>query len=89
VHTVVVTGRIVKQNGRLVGVDLAGVRREIENTVEYLRGELGDDAWAAGMYPDQAATERLENPYQYTDFKSETTTVARADALREELGNQA
>jgi hypothetical protein len=37
------------------------------------------------MYPDQAAVERLENPYQYTDFKSETTTVAREEAFRAEL----
>src|SRR6185312_1492273 len=59
VHTVVVNGRMVKSDGKLVGVDLAAARREIENTVGYLRSELGEQAWAAGMYPDQAATERL------------------------------
>jgi adenine deaminase len=85
VHTVVVDGRVVKSDGKLVGVDLAAARREIENTVGYLRSELGEQAWAAGMYPDQAATERLENPYQYTDFKSDTTTIAREDAFREQL----
>jgi cytosine/adenosine deaminase-related metal-dependent hydrolase len=85
VHTVVVNGRLVKRDGKLVGVDLPAARREIENTVEYLRGELGDEAWQAGMYPDQAATERLENPYQYTEFKSETTTIAREAALEEQL----
>jgi adenine deaminase len=85
VHTVVVDGRLVKSDGKLVDVDLAAARREIENTVGYLRSELGEQAWAAGMYPDQAATERLENPYQYTDFKSETTTIAREDAFREQL----
>ncbi|WP_052307719.1 amidohydrolase family protein [Nakamurella multipartita] len=85
VHTVVVNGALVKRDGRLVDVDLAAVRREIEATVEYLRSELGEPAWTAGMYPDQAAVERLENPYQYTDFKSETTTVAREEAFRAEL----
>jgi adenine deaminase len=85
VHTVVVNGALVKRDGRLVDVDLAAVRREIEATVEYLRSELGEPAWRAGMYPDQAAVERLENPYQYTDFKSETTTVAREEAFRAEL----
>ena len=48
-------------------------------------GELGEQAWAAGMYPDQSATERLENPYQYTDFRSDTTTVAREEAFLEQL----
>ena len=80
-----VNGRLVKSDGKLVGVDLAAVRREIEATVDHLRGELGEQAWAAGMYPDQAATERLENPYQYTDFRSDTTTVAREEAFLEQL----
>ena len=85
VHTVVVNGAVVKSEGKLVGVDLAAARREIDDTVGYLRAELGEQAWAAGMYPDQAATERLENPYQYTDFKSDTTTIAREDEFRQQL----
>ncbi|MCW2742745.1 MAG: Cytosine deaminase-like metal-dependent hydrolase [Blastococcus sp.] len=73
VHTVVVDGRVVKSDGKLVGIDLAPVRREIEDTVEYLRGELGEEAWQQGMFPDLPTTEVLDNPYQYTDYKSEST----------------
>jgi cytosine/adenosine deaminase-related metal-dependent hydrolase len=75
VHTVVVGGQVVKSDGRLVGVDLAPVRREIEDTVEYLRSQLGDEAWEQGMHPDLPAGESkmLDNPYQYTDYKDEST----------------
>jgi cytosine/adenosine deaminase-related metal-dependent hydrolase len=72
VHTVVVDGRVVKHEGQLVGVDLAPVRREIDATVEYLRSELGEKAWATGMYPDLPTTDVLDNPYQYTDYKDES-----------------
>jgi cytosine/adenosine deaminase-related metal-dependent hydrolase len=73
VHTVVVGGQVVKSDGRLVGIDLAPVRREIEDTVDHLRGELGEEAWQSGMNPDLPTTEVLDNPYQYTDYKSEST----------------
>ncbi|BFO17914.1 amidohydrolase family protein [Streptomyces sp. KM77-8] len=42
VHTVVVDGRVVKYDHRLVGVDLVKARRTVEATVEHLRG-----GWAA------------------------------------------
>jgi cytosine/adenosine deaminase-related metal-dependent hydrolase len=73
VHTVVVDGRVVKHEGRLVGVDLASVRKEVEETVEYLRGELGEEAWQQGMFPEMPAAEAqiLDNPYQYTDYVDE------------------
>jgi cytosine/adenosine deaminase-related metal-dependent hydrolase len=73
VHTVLVDGRVVKQDGRLVGIDLAAARREVESTVEYLRSELGDDAWVAGMHPEVPETEVLDNPYQYTEYRSSST----------------
>src|ERR687893_2609655 len=38
VHTVLVDGRVVKRDGKLVGIDLAPVRQEIESTIEYLKG---------------------------------------------------
>ena len=79
VHTVLVNGRVVKRDGRLVGVDLAKVRGEIENTVDHLRSELGDEAWTAGMDPDLPSLEVLDNPYQYTDFKTDETRAARND----------
>jgi len=79
VHTVLVDGRVVKHENRLVGADLGAVRRTVEATVDYLRGELGEEAWAAGMNPDLPPSgEVLDNPYQYTEFKSESTHGARA-----------
>ena len=73
VHTVLVDGRVVKHEHRLVGVDLAAIRREVEATVEYLRGTLGEEAWAKGMNPDVPATKVLDNPYTYTDYASGAT----------------
>jgi cytosine/adenosine deaminase-related metal-dependent hydrolase len=81
VHTVVVDGRVVKSDGKLVGIDLAPVRREIEDTVEYLRGELGEEAWASGMFPDLPTTEVLDNPYQYTEYKSDSTHAGGEDRV--------
>ncbi|MFJ4989351.1 amidohydrolase family protein [Streptomyces sp. NPDC088732] len=73
VHTVLVDGRVVKHEHRLVGADLAAARREVEGTVEYLRSQLGEDGWARGMNPDVPETKILDNPYQYTDYRSGST----------------
>jgi cytosine/adenosine deaminase-related metal-dependent hydrolase len=69
VHTVLVNGRIVKTDHRLVGVDLAAARHEAERTVEYLRAQLGEEAWEQGMHPDVPAAGVLENPYMYSDYR--------------------
>ncbi|MFG1647517.1 amidohydrolase family protein [Amycolatopsis sp. NPDC049252] len=73
VHTVLVDGRIVKRDGRLVGVDLPSVRREVESTVDYLRSQLGEEAWRQGMNPDVPETKVLDNPYTYTTYQSDST----------------
>jgi cytosine/adenosine deaminase-related metal-dependent hydrolase len=65
VHTVLVGGEAVKVEGRLVAGDLAGTRVKLENTVDYLRSTLGEDAWVAGMHPEIPEVEILTNPYQY------------------------
>ena len=72
VHTVLVDGRVVKYDHRLVGVDLAAIRREVEDTVEHLRSTLGEEAWAKGMYPD-GPRPVLDNPYNYSDYASGAT----------------
>jgi cytosine/adenosine deaminase-related metal-dependent hydrolase len=74
VHTVLVDGRVVKFAHKLVGIDLAPVRREVEETVDHLRSELGEEAWQQGMFPVMPAAEAdvLDNPYQYTDYKDES-----------------
>ena len=66
VHTVVVNGRVVKYDHRLVGSDLAHARQVVGQTVEYLKGELGPRAWHEGMHPEIPETRVLENPYTYT-----------------------
>ncbi|MHA6617777.1 amidohydrolase family protein [Pseudonocardia sp. DLS-67] len=81
VHTVLVNGRVVKTDHRLVGVDLTAARQAVERTVEYLRAQLGEEAWEKGMNPDVPETKILDNPYTYTDFRS-TSTHERREELR-------
>jgi cytosine/adenosine deaminase-related metal-dependent hydrolase len=68
VHTVVINGRVVKYDHRLVDIDLAKARQVIEQTVEYLKGELGPEAWTGGMHPEIPETKVLDNPYTYTEW---------------------
>jgi cytosine/adenosine deaminase-related metal-dependent hydrolase len=77
VEAVIVDGRVVKRDHRLVGVDLAAARRTVEATVEHLRSTLGDEAWAQGMNPEVPTTTILDNPYQYTDYRSASTHEVR------------
>jgi cytosine/adenosine deaminase-related metal-dependent hydrolase len=66
VHTVIVNGNVVKHDHRLVGSDLGKARRVVEETVNYLKGVLGPQAWHEGMHPEIPETRVLENPYTYT-----------------------
>ncbi len=66
VHTVVVNGRVVKYGHRLLGTDLAKARQAAEQTVEYLQGTLGPEAWTEGMHPEIPETRVVNNPYTYT-----------------------
>jgi hypothetical protein len=78
VHTVIIDGRVVKHDHRLVGVDLAKARTAVESTVDYLRSELGEEVWQAGMHPDLPADDKvLDNPYTYTEFRTAATREAR------------
>lgn len=76
VHTVLVNGRIVKHEHRLVGIDLPAVRHRVEQTVEHLQAALGEEAWTQGTNPDVPETKILDNPYQYTDYSSSATRQA-------------
>jgi cytosine/adenosine deaminase-related metal-dependent hydrolase len=73
VHTVLVNGQVVKYQHRLLGVDLDSIRREVEATIDYLRATIGEDAWLKGMNPDIPETKILDNPYQYTDYRTAAT----------------
>jgi 5-methylthioadenosine/S-adenosylhomocysteine deaminase len=68
VHTVMVNGRVVKKEHRLVDGDLKRARRAVEQTVEHLMGKLGDEAWSKGMNPDVPEKKVLDNPYTYTKW---------------------
>ena len=73
VHTVLVNGRTVKYDHRLLGVDLDALRRRVETTVEHLQSELGPEAWQQDMNPDIPETRILDNPYMYTDYRDSST----------------
>lgn len=83
VDTVLVNGKIVKHNHRLVDVDLAKVRRRVEQTVDYIREELGEQEWESGMCPEIPETKILDNPYTYTKYRSASTHVAQGGGRRE------
>jgi 5-methylthioadenosine/S-adenosylhomocysteine deaminase len=68
VHTVVINGQVVKHAHRLVGADLPKARQAGGETVEYLKGQLGPEAWVEGMHPEVPATSRFDNPYTYTEW---------------------
>ena len=84
VHTVIVDGKVVKDAGRLVGFDAAASRRAIDATIEHLRSSMGDQTWQAGMQPAlPEGSKVLDNPYQYTDYQSESTHGARGSMFGE------
>ena len=76
VHSVVVNGRLVKRDHKLVGIDLGAARRAVTDTVEYLQDQLGAEAWAEGMNPAVPETKIMDNPYTYTDYRSASTHTA-------------
>ncbi|TDE94957.1 amidohydrolase [Occultella glacieicola] len=73
VHTVVVNGRVLKHEHRLLGADLAKARTAVEQTVEHLRATLGDEEWRTGMSPEIPESKVLDNPYMYTDYADDST----------------
>ena len=84
VHTVIVDGTVVKNDGKLVGYDGAAVRRNVDATVDHLRSTMGEETWDAGMHPQMPEGGKvLDNPYQYTDYQSESTHGARGSMFGE------
>jgi urease alpha subunit len=80
VHTVLVNGVIAKYENALVGDGIAKARAAVEDTVSYLQSTLGEEVWKQGMNPEIPETKILDNPYQYTDFRTAATHTAGADA---------
>ena len=79
VHTVIVNGRVVKRDGRLVDVDLAAARRAIDETVEFAQREIGD-RWVEGMHPEIPETRILAQPVP-VHAMSERLDAIVADAV--------
>jgi 5-methylthioadenosine/S-adenosylhomocysteine deaminase len=80
VHTVLVNGRVVKHDHRLVGVDLAAAKHAVAHTVDHVRSTMGEDAWRDGMTPELPGAERIPNPYTYTEYDGgEARHRAQAD----------
>jgi cytosine/adenosine deaminase-related metal-dependent hydrolase len=68
VDTVMINGRVVKRDHKLVGVDLAAAKRRVEATIEHLIGTMGRESWDKGMNPDIPETKVMDNPYTYTEW---------------------
>jgi cytosine/adenosine deaminase-related metal-dependent hydrolase len=77
VHTVMVDGRIVKSEHRLVGNDLDRAKAAVMATVEHTQRELGPVEWLDAMAPELPASEPIANPYTYTDWDGGRGAVAR------------
>ncbi|MFC3690097.1 amidohydrolase family protein [Aquipuribacter hungaricus] len=76
VHTVLVDGRVVKHEHRLVGVDVQRAKDAVAGTLEHLRSGMGEEEWQRGMNPDVPETKVLDNPYTYTEYRSAATHQA-------------
>jgi hypothetical protein len=44
---------------------------------------MGEDIWKSGMNPELPNQDVLDNPYQYTDYKSDSTREARGTIFGE------
>ena len=86
VHTVLVDGRVVKHEHRLVGVDLAAARAAVAGTVDFARASMGEQAWQDSMTPELPGAERIPNPYTYTDYAGSDDRHTARQEDEEETG---
>ena len=82
VHTVMVDGKVVKHNHRLLGIDLNAARQAVAKTVEYARSRMGEQAWNESMNPAKAVVELIDNPYTYTK-KEQAAQQGSAEASQD------
>jgi adenine deaminase len=72
VHTVIINGRMAKHEGRLVGVDLAAAHAAVADTIEFIRATMGEEAWQQSLTPPLPESERIPNPYTYSEVDART-----------------
>ena len=72
VHTVIINGRMAKHEGRLVGVDLAAAHAAVADTIEFIRAAMGEEAWQQSLTPPLPESERIPNPYTYSEVDART-----------------
>ena len=61
-----------------------GLDEVVDATIEHLTSAMGDEVWDAGMHPELPEGGKvLDNPYQYTEYQSETTHGARGTIFGE------
>ena len=80
VHTVLVNGTVVKYEHELVGVDLERARTAVTATVEHTRTTMGEDAWREAVEPQIPRTERITNPYTYSEYRGAGVAVRDEEA---------
>lgn len=73
VQTVLVNGKLLKHEHRLIGADMEGLRNKVSATLEHLQSTLGKEAWERDMNPDIPESKILDNPYMYTDYGTAAT----------------
>jgi 5-methylthioadenosine/S-adenosylhomocysteine deaminase len=66
VDTVIINGRVAKLDHRLIGVDLGAVHDAVENTIDFIRGTMGEEAWQQSLTPPLPESQRIPNPYTYS-----------------------
>ncbi|WP_343243008.1 amidohydrolase family protein [Streptomyces sp. SID12501] len=68
VHTVLVNGRVVKHAHALLGDSLGTARAAVAETIEHFRSVMGEREWRAAREPETPHTEKIANPYGYTEW---------------------
>ena len=79
VHTVLVNGKVVKHEHKLVGIDLDRARAAVAETVEYAHRTIGDPGWQECMNPDIPEHAAIANPYTYSEYRGEGVAVRHSD----------
>jgi hypothetical protein len=69
IHTVVINGKVLKYDGKLLMDDLvAEARVAIAETVDYLQSAVGAADWESSRNPSKVEVPITVNPYQWTEF---------------------